>query len=273
MFLSIGLTTYNRQKLSRFCIEAIRDRTPRDEYEFIVIDNGSVDGTVPMLEKFKDEGVIDKLVVNHPNSLGKAINDAWKLSDLKAKWLLVLSNDVFCMEGWLENLKLVVQSSLKPDYVICDLRMAAFQRKVSHKTSKGGSYVVDSVDWEMGYPFGGGLAVKRSLVFKHKIQFSEERTTWLRRSIYSDIFRRLHELHLKWIELGKPCILSQDCEFTNPEYASYYASRFEKCHNKKRFARLKRQGYTTDPDAYYEGSGYEISKFYRDALEKLKKKE
>lgn len=270
MFASISITTYDRRRLSEFCVETIHDRTPREEYELIVVDNSSTDDTVPMLEKFKTESIIDKLVLDHPNSLGRAINTAWKLADPKAEWLIVLSNDVFCMKGWFENFKLVAESDLKPNYILAELRMATFEKKMLHEAVNGGFYVVDVGGWKLGYPFGGGLAVKRHLITKHKIQFSEEHTTWLRKSIYSAVFQRLHRLNLKWIELGKPCILTQDCEFTNPEYEAYYARRFEKSRNKNRLARLKREGYTTNPDAYYEGSGYKISSFYRDALEKLK---
>jgi len=277
VFASISVTTYNRKKLSKFCIETIRDRTPRDEYELIVIDNRSTDGTVPMLKNFKAKGVIDKLVLKHTNSLGKAINDAWKLADIDADWIIVLSNDMFCMEGWFENFKLIVQSSLKPDYVFCVLRMPGFAKRVPHETKNGGSFVTRTGKWELGYPFGGGLAVKKSLINRSGIQFAEGYSTWLRRSIYTGVCSTLFMMHLRCTELGKPCLLFQDCEFGNPKYEGYYRSRFNIASVKKdskydrrvrKFENLKRIGYTKNPDAYYEGSGYKISKFYRDALEK-----
>jgi len=218
MFVSISVTTYNRKKLSKFCIETIRDRTPRDEYELIVIDNGSTDGTVTMLEEFKAKGVIDKLVVKHPNSLGKAINDAWKLASTKATWVIVFSNDMFCMEGWFENFKLIVQSNLKPDYIFGVLRMPGFTKRVSHKTKNGGSFVIKNGIWKTGYPFGGGLAVKKVLIVRHKILFEDKYSTWLQRSIYTGVCSKLSHLHLKCVELGKPCLLFQDSEYGNPKY-------------------------------------------------------
>ena len=60
MFASISITSLNRKKLTNFCIKTIRGRTPRKEYELIVVDNGSTDGAVQMLQKYKAEGVIDK---------------------------------------------------------------------------------------------------------------------------------------------------------------------------------------------------------------------
>ena len=220
-------------------------------------------------------------MLKHPNSLGKAINDAWKLSSPQAVWLIALSNDMFCMKKWLENFKLVVQSNLKPDYVFAALRMPGFLKRVSHKTINGGSFVIKSGKWKMGYPFGGGLAVKRKLVLKHRITFIENHRLFLKRSIYADVCRQLYRSRLRWIELGKPCLLFQDCEFGNPLYKAYYKTRF-KIHAEnvdpdydyrvRKFANLKRTGYTTNPDLYYEGSGYKISTFYRDALKRLKSK-
>jgi len=278
MFASISVTTYNREKLSKFCIETIRDRTPRDEYELIVIDNGSTDGTVSMLQNFKANGVIDKLVLKHVNSLGKAINDAWKLSSPDADWLIVLSNDMFCMEGWFENFKRIVRSNLKPGYVFCALRMPGFGKRVPYKTENGGSFVIRSGKWEKGYPFGGGLAIRRNLIGRGGVQFAERYTDWLRRSIYMGVCNRLFMMHLKCVELGKPCLMFQDCEFGNPKYAEYYKKRFNILkksrgdgkydYRVRKFETLKKIGYTKNPDAYYEGSGYIISKFYRDALEK-----
>lgn len=272
VFASISVTTFNRKKLSKFCIETIRDRTPRSEYELIVVDNGSTDGTVSMLKKFKVDGVINKLVLNHPNSLGMAINDAWKISSPKAQWLIVLSNDMFCMEGWLENLKLIIQSNLRPGYVFCALRMPGFRKRVPHRTKNGGSFVVKQGRWKLGYPFGGGLAVRRQTVFKHNIRFIEKRLIFLRRSIYTGVCRVLHKLKLRCVELGKPCLLFQDSEFNNPAYSAYYKARFgidssrrsRKIIDKARkLELLRKNNYTKNPEAYYEGSGYRVSKYYR----------
>lgn len=272
MFASISVTTFNRKKLSKFCIETIRDRTPRSEYELVVVDNGSTDGTVSMLKKFKAEGTIDKLILNHPNSLGMAINDAWKKSSFKAEWLIVLSNDMFCIEGWLENLKLIIRSNLKPEYVFCALRMPGFRKRVPYKTKNGGSFVVKQGRWRLGYPFGGGLAVRRQTVFKHNIRFIEKHRIFLRRSIYTGVCRELHKLKLRCVELGKPCLLFQDSEFNNPAYSAYYKTRFgindgmrnsRNADRVRKFELLKKNNYTRNPEVYYEGSDYKVSKYYR----------
>ena len=278
MFASISVTTYNRKDLSKYCIDTIHKYTPRREYELIVVDNGSTDGTVPMLEEFKARGIIDKLVVKHPNSLGKAINDAWKLADQKADWLIVFSNDLFCMKGWFENLKLIIKSEFKPEYIFACLRMPGFMNMIPFKARNGGSYTIKKGRWKSGYPFGGGLVIKHGLVKKHKIRFGEIAFTYYRKSIYSILCRGLHRLGLRFVALGKPCILMHDCDFADPKYKAYYEGRFgvhevnmDDDHARRvlKLDRLQKRGYTTNPDAYYEGSDYTIGPYYRNALNAL----
>lgn len=276
MYASISVTTYNRKDLSAFCIKTIHERTPRKEHELIVVDNGSTDGTVKMLQKYKAKGIIDKLVLGHPNSLGAAINSAWAIASPKAAWLIVFSNDLFCMEGWFENLKLVIESELKPDYVFACLRMPGFMNMIPHKTSNGGCYTVKKGPWKFGWPFGGGLTIKKALVKKHNIHFVRSPFTHRRVSIYGIICRRLYALKLRFVALGKPCILMHDCDFANPKNRAYYEKRFG-LHLKpkgndyerraRKWAALQKRSYTTNPDAYYEGSGYEIGPHYRNALD------
>jgi len=289
MYASISVTTYNRKTLTNFCIKTIHERTPRDEYELIVVDNGSTDGTVEMLKAYKTSGIIDKLLLKHPNSLGLAINDAWANASPKADWLIVFSNDLFCMEGWFENLKLVIESELKPDYLFACLRMPGFKSMIPHKTLNGGCYTIKKGVWKLGHPFGGGLAIKKSLVKLHNIQFQTIPFSPRRISIYSAVCRRLYRLKLKFVALGKPCILMHDCDFANPKYKGYYQRRFgipkAKKHKEiyrsvrgeeanrrlRKWTRLLKMGYITNPEEYYEGSGYEIGPYYRKALEALRK--
>jgi len=283
MFVSISLTTYNRKKFSKFCIDSVHEGAPRGEHEFIVVDNGSTDGTVEMLKEYRAANVVDHLVLDHYNNLGLAINDAWKLANPKANWLLVLSNDHFCMEGWFDNFKLVVSSEVCPDYIFCVLRMPGFVKENSLETERGGCVLVEK-KWRKNIPFGGGLAIKKELVDEYNIQFlTGHRSPWSIGtgkkvgSIYSYLCIRLRKLGLKYVELGKPCILEQDAEFANPEYEEYYkqvlSGRGRRGRNDGAYAKISkfeslrmRGGYTRHPDEYYHGSGYEIKEHYKNAL-------
>lgn len=271
MFASISLTTYNRTKLSEFCINSILKTTPRDQFEFIVVDNSSPPDTVEMLKRHKKD--FDKLVLNHKNNLASAINSAWRLANPDAEWLIVFSNDDFCMNGWFENFKLVIKSELNPDVIFCQLRMPDFERHTLYNLSNGGTYhQKQGIIW-----FGAGLAIKKKLVDLHNLKFIEGDDPWSGGSIYSYFGRDLNKLGLKIVHLGKPCTLVQDCEYSNPEYAEYYKKVFsykdrkggKLAYNEKipKYESLRLcGGHTKNPEKYYEGSGYKISKHYKAAL-------
>ncbi len=281
MFASISVTSFDRKELTDYCIKTIYERTPRKEYELIVVDNGSTDGAVEILEKYKTAGVIDKLVLNHRNNLGSAINDAWKLADPSAVWLIVLSNDSFCMERWLENFKLIVTSELKPDCVFCHMRMPGFEEKASLKTSNGGYYL----DVYEKIFYGAGLSLRKQLVDKYGLKFLEGTEPWgttrRARSIYTYMAEKLERLKLRSpVELDKPCILVQDCGYSDPKYKEYYERVFgyrgrggppRIYKNISKYESMRRRGaHTRFPDEYYDGSDYEIGKHYRRVLNSSK---
>lgn len=271
MFASISLTTYNRTKLSEYCINSILKQTPINEFELIVVDNSSANDTVMMLKKYKKH--FKKLILNHKNNLGSAINDAWKLASSKTEWLIVFDNDDFCMTGWFENFKKIVNSELNPDVVYCQLRTPEFDRHIIQKTKNNGLYYQKKEsNW-----YGAGLAIKKKLVDKYNFQFVEGNEPWTGGSIYSSIGTDFNQYNLKIIHLWKPCILVQDCQYANPEYAEYYKKvfnykkrkggkiAFNDKHSKYKSLKLI-GGHITNPDEYYKGSGYTIGKHYRAAL-------
>jgi len=278
VFLSLSVTTYNRKKLSSFCINSINQHTPRKEYELIVVDNGSTDGTVKMLQKFKRQGIIDKLVLKNRNSLGGAINRAWGLSNPKAAWLLAISNDHFCTKGWYENFKAVITSELKPEYLLAVERMPGHGDFVPRKTRNGGSYLVRKRRWRTGFPFGGGLAIKRAIVFKHRIKYPEPIFYARKGSLTAVVCKRAFQMGLRFAALGKPAIMAQDNGFNDPEFKAYYDKRFgitqtdpDAVRRRRKLALLRKRGYIPDPDNYYKGVDYTLGSHSRKALTEYKK--
>ena len=272
MFNSISLTVYNRTKLTEVCINSILDRTPRNQYEFIVVDNGSQPDTIKMLKKYEHN--FDKLVLNHKNNLGSAINDAWKLASPKTDWHIVFSNDMYCMKGWYENFKLLTESEIKPDVVYCMMHTDIFDEYTQHESDNYSTYKNQNggSSW-----FGAGLAIKKSTVDDYGLKFIEGNNVWSGGSIYSKFGKEVHDTGLGCIHLGKPCILNQDCEFANPKFASYYKKTFKldgRAGPRTLYGEIPkwkslqiRGGDIPNPDIYYEGSDYVIGEHYRKTLE------
>lgn len=98
MKTSIVILTYNKLDYTKQCIESIRNFTHSD-YEIIIVDNASTDGTVEWLEQQKDiRVVLNKKNLGFPKGCNQGIEIA------TGDNILLLNNDVIVTENWLENL-------------------------------------------------------------------------------------------------------------------------------------------------------------------------
>ncbi|WP_346895285.1 glycosyltransferase [Clostridium sp. UBA7503] len=103
---SIIILTYNNLDYNKICIESIRKYTKNNNYEIIVVDNNSKDGTVEWLKEQKDIKVIyNKENLGFPKGCNQGINIA------NGEEILLLNNDTIVAPGWLENLKECLYSS------------------------------------------------------------------------------------------------------------------------------------------------------------------
>jgi GT2 family glycosyltransferase len=96
---SIIIPLFNRLDLTQPCIESVMQHTPADQYELIVVDNGSTDGTADYLATL--DGVT--VVSNRDNAgFARACNQGARAA--RSDKLLFLNNDTVVHEGWLQML-------------------------------------------------------------------------------------------------------------------------------------------------------------------------
>lgn len=119
MILSIIIANWNTKDLIKGCIESITKTTPLDEleYEIIVIDNASTDGSREYLESL---GNIINLIKNTENTgYAKACNQGWKVS--KGKYILLLGSDTIMHIGTLSGCVKYLEEDHKTGAVSCKL--------------------------------------------------------------------------------------------------------------------------------------------------------
>lgn len=101
--LSVVILSWNTQDLSLACLEALaRDRS-RCEREVLILDNGSQDGSVEVLERFCSEHEGFRLLKSAEN-LGYAVGNNRAASEARGRYLCLLNSDTEVEEGALDQL-------------------------------------------------------------------------------------------------------------------------------------------------------------------------
>lgn len=182
--ISIIVPLYNKREIIRQTIDSVLNNTFHD-FEIIVVDDGSTDGSRDIVEKINDSRI---KLISQPNAGQSAARNTGALHAI-GEWLLYLDADDFLLPDSLDNL---IQNS-SDDYDIINGQIT-----IKRKTKEEFRYLVYPVlgklnndtfykNWFLRRFFlrAGSFIVRRS--FMKDYQFNEN----LRR--YEDF-----ELFLKW---------------------------------------------------------------------------
>ncbi|MFQ2035811.1 glycosyltransferase [Aeromonas veronii] len=101
--VSIVVLTFNNLKLTKDCLESIERNTTYSNFEVILVDNASTDGTIDYLERYcslRD----NYLFIPNAKNLGFAKGNNVGLDAATGEILVVLNNDTYVGPYWLEGL-------------------------------------------------------------------------------------------------------------------------------------------------------------------------
>ncbi|MFH1225495.1 MAG: glycosyltransferase family 2 protein [Candidatus Diapherotrites archaeon] len=113
---TIIILNWNRWELTRDCLNSLRENTDYADYEVIVVDNGSTDGSAG---KIKKEFPGARLIANKKNlGFAAANNQGFKAG--KGEYFFMLSNDTILTKGWLTNAVKVMESGARIGVVGCE---------------------------------------------------------------------------------------------------------------------------------------------------------
>jgi polysaccharide pyruvyl transferase CsaB len=101
--VSIVVVTYNNAELNRHCLESVFARTEWPQFEVVVVDNGSTDGTPALLHEFENART-NLTVVANPTNRGFAAACNQGLQAASGNFLVLLNNDTVVTRGWLTTL-------------------------------------------------------------------------------------------------------------------------------------------------------------------------
>ncbi|PHV71353.1 glycosyl transferase [Sporanaerobium hydrogeniformans] len=113
--VSIYVVAYNRLDKTRYCIECILAHTKNVDYELILLDNGSTDGT---LEFFESVVHPRKKIIRITKNIGTGFLLSEILRHYTANILVGVCNDVYVTENWLANILRCIKSDCRIGLVV-----------------------------------------------------------------------------------------------------------------------------------------------------------
>ncbi len=112
--LSIIIINWNTKKLLRHCLKSLiqNSKLKTQNYEVIIVDNGSTDGSVDNLQIDKLSNCELKIIRNKEN-LGFAKGNNIGIKQAKGEYIMLLNTDTIVKEGAIEKLINVLDTDLE----------------------------------------------------------------------------------------------------------------------------------------------------------------
>jgi GT2 family glycosyltransferase len=102
---SVVVLTHDNLAFNRMCLASILENTDYPNFELIVVDNGSTDGTVEEIQRLAREIPHVRVILNDHNA-GFSVGYNQGLAAATGDVLVILNNDTIVPRGWLTRLAL-----------------------------------------------------------------------------------------------------------------------------------------------------------------------
>jgi len=165
--VSIIIVNFNGKDFLQKCLDSIKRNTSYPNYEVIVVDNGSSDGSQAMVKR-RYRWV--KLIKNKEN-LGFAKANNIGIKAAKGDYLLLLNNDTIIVQrDWLNNMVATAEEDPKIGIVGC--RLIGPDGTIQHVGGwyniRGTGHHIKDIDrtTEVDYVTGAALLIKREVINK-----------------------------------------------------------------------------------------------------------
>ena len=106
---TIYVLAYNNLDKTRRCIESILNYTTDIDYDLILVDNGSTDGT---LDYFKSIDFKKKLIIHITDNKGIFFPQLLISPNMYSRYIIHVANDMIVTSNWLTNLIKVAESDI-----------------------------------------------------------------------------------------------------------------------------------------------------------------
>ena len=119
--ISVIIPVFNREKYIARCLRSLLNQSiPRNEYELIVINDGSKDKTKEVLDFFKDGFKEEIKIIENEKNLGLPASLNIGISSSKGKYIVRVDSDDYVNKNFLLILYLMITQNSNYSAIACD---------------------------------------------------------------------------------------------------------------------------------------------------------
>lgn len=155
--VSVIVPSWNGRHLLKDCLDPLKRQT-YDDFEVILVDNGSTDGSGEWVKEFFPE--VQFLPLSHNRGFAGAVNEGIGIA--KGEFIALLNNDAIAEDCWIEELVKGIHSSSAIGFCASRILRLPYRRKVD---TAGDSYTRFGVARKRGWNGGTDEFLKPELVF------------------------------------------------------------------------------------------------------------
>lgn len=145
MKTAIVILNWNGAECLDTFLPILISKTPKENTEIIVADNGSTDNSLELLKKFDS---VRTITLDKNYGFADGYNKA--LAQVKADYYVLLNSDIEVTDNWLEPLISYMDSH--SDYVACQPKIRSYHNKTSFEHAGAAGGFID----KYGFPFCRG---------------------------------------------------------------------------------------------------------------------
>lgn len=186
-FFSIIIPMYNSEKYIRRCLESVIDQEFND-YEVIVIDDGSTDETIEIISKYVDSELNIELIQQNNAGVSAARNTA--LNYATGEYILFLDSDDYLIGNSMSRLNEILKKNKSIDILLfnyCEKRPNEIKNHILSPKFLGKISKETAIE-SIFYDVGGYLGYCWNKVYKHSILYDksfDEQVTYLEDMLFN----------------------------------------------------------------------------------------
>lgn len=176
--VSVVMPVYNREHLVAESIQSILNQTYKD-FEFILVDDGSTDNTLQVLQKFQQQDKRIK-IISHPNNQGVSTARNTAQNAAQGKYLLILDSDDIMYPSGMETLVTAMEENPSYHLLNANIRREKKNFTVSQTSSpyqispQEGIFPVCMLFYSCYV--NSGVIIRRDFIVKNQITYNPQYT-------------------------------------------------------------------------------------------------